>query len=805
MADDYQLSFPWSDVDTAAEYLNCPVVFTEENNVIAASMSGAEIYVLLSDVTHNYNIYAIDAAGRQPCAMTVKPNSTVADVKFSIVDGTTLYIYTLTGGGSTVTVETVDVSASSGSLFWITLSLVDSTWEMDCSYSDIAAAQSANKVILAKAGTNVFYAVGDPTDDGLTVSRTCFDANGAWIDGFIIDSTDDSVTRISPITVTADNVVKYTAQNLSAAQQAQACANIGAAKKLLVTFGMVHGSIVADVSYAEIDAAVAANQVIEAAYGYFRGPMVYMDSDKAVFVTTGLPSDPTIYTLSISSSDVVSGTANAPLLGEIQVSKRADMTSPVGVDASGKLWSVPGGSAALDYITPQMFGAIGDGETDDYDAFVACLSYASTNSVPIKIVSNHFVGTALVFSGVQIVSDYKYTILFPDHVSPLVTIESKTVVNNLRVECDAYNYDTTEAIIGVLVKGSQCRLNNVEVRNVFRGIQVGYSAIGVAYNYFHQCYVRNCAEGIYIIGTGTNGYTNECAFTECTVRIDTTIKTALTTAGLNDRYAVTLERDSSTSKNLNCHRFIDCNVENCFNGFSVRAYYCMFLNNRTDGNNIYYYFHQTNGGYNTVICAHGTAWDSSVQRIYEVNDSNSELRNNFINIRNYPLTIDRMKFPHHSTQYKPTPGSTEKGECYFDTTMGQPQWWTGTTWVGAEPSAVKFTSQNLTASEKAQACENIGAAVEPTVVALSGSTPIVSEAANNTIYEAGECTSLTVSARATNAAFSLKFNSPSQFATDLFLPQGVALPDGFETEANHHYEINVDRDGWACVQSWSLS
>ena len=338
MADDYQLSYPWSDVDTAAAYLNQPVVFTEESDVITASISGAEIYVLLSDITHNYNVYAIDAEGRQPCAMTVKPTSIYADVKFSIVDGTTLYIYTLAGGGSTVTVETVDVSASSGSLFWITLSLVNSTWEMDCSYSDIAAAQLANKVILAKSGTNVFYNVGDPTDDGLTVSRTCFDANGAWIDGFIIDSTDDSVTRISPITVTADNVVKYTAQNLSAAQQAQACENIGAAKKLLVRFAEVHGSIVADVSYAEIDAAVAANQVIEAVYGYFCGPMVYMNSDKVVFVTTGLPNDPTIYTLSITSSDVVSGTANVPLFAGNQATKTPSMTTPIGVDLSGKLW-----------------------------------------------------------------------------------------------------------------------------------------------------------------------------------------------------------------------------------------------------------------------------------------------------------------------------------------------------------------------------------------------------------------------------------------------------------------------------------
>ena len=334
-----------------------------------------------------------------------------------------------------------------------------------------------------------------------------------------------------------------------------------------------------------------------------------------------------------------------------------------------------------DYITPEMFGAVGDGTTDDYLAIYNCLQESSLTGKPVNLIATtYFLNTGITLDGVRMFSNCNSTLLFKDGTSILVTVVSNCTLRGFTIENNAYNYDSFYT--GMLVIGSQNRIDNVYIKKCFRGLQVGYGDNGVAYNYFHQCYVRNCAEGIYVYSTGSTGFTNENAFTECTVRIDGSIKTVLTNKGLNDRYAVVIEKEDSSTNLINSIRFIDCNVEGCFNGFSVRAYYCVFINCRTDAvAGIYYYFHQTRGGYNFVYAANGTGTDGGQQRVYEVGDDNVIRNNNVIMMRNYNFVVERFRMYPRSSASRPTLTSADKGFCLFDSTNNKPIWWTGTKWV----------------------------------------------------------------------------------------------------------------------------
>lgn len=91
--------------------------------------------------------------------------------------------------------------------------------------------------------------------------------------------------------------------------------------------------------------------------------------------------------------------------------------------------------------------------------------------------------------------------------------------------------------------------------------------------------------------------------------------------------------------------------------------------------------------------------------------------------------------------------------------------------------------------------------VNPEVVTLTGTTPVIAEAQDNTIYEAGELTSLTIQSIATGASFIVRFSSPAGTATALTLPSGVYMPSGFTVEPYGRCEINVV-DNFALAAFW---
>ena len=90
---------------------------------------------------------------------------------------------------------------------------------------------------------------------------------------------------------------------------------------------------------------------------------------------------------------------------------------------------------------------------------------------------------------------------------------------------------------------------------------------------------------------------------------------------------------------------------------------------------------------------------------------------------------------------------------------------------------------------------------KPTVVADSVSTSItLASAADNTIYEYGELTALTVTAISNPGSFIIQFTSGDTATTTNF-PASMVFPEAFAAEVNTRYEINCV-NGYALVAGW---
>lgn len=89
---------------------------------------------------------------------------------------------------------------------------------------------------------------------------------------------------------------------------------------------------------------------------------------------------------------------------------------------------------------------------------------------------------------------------------------------------------------------------------------------------------------------------------------------------------------------------------------------------------------------------------------------------------------------------------------------------------------------------------------KPTTSTQAGSSVTIASAADNTIYECGELSSLTITAIANPGDFIIRFTSGATATTTNF-PASMVFPETFAAEANTRYEINVS-NGYALAVGW---
>ena len=118
-------------------------------------------------------------------------------------------------------------------------------------------------------------------------------------------------------------------------------------------------------------------------------------------------------------------------------------------------------------------------------------------------------------------------------------------------------------------------------------------------------------------------------------------------------------------------------------------------------------------------------------------------------------------------------------------------------------AAVLAAMEAMTDAQAEDALDAIGGEATPTTVTDLSSTSItLASAADNTIYEYGELTALTITAITNPGSFIVRFTSGSTPTTTNF-PASMVFPEAFSAEASTRYEINVS-NGYALAVGWAV-
>ena len=112
---------------------------------------------------------------------------------------------------------------------------------------------------------------------------------------------------------------------------------------------------------------------------------------------------------------------------------------------------------------------------------------------------------------------------------------------------------------------------------------------------------------------------------------------------------------------------------------------------------------------------------------------------------------------------------------------------------------IKFAASNSTTFAKTE----IELATNPAVVTSAESTITVAPV-NNTTYQYGTLSSLTISSFSAGITFEIIFDSGSTATVLDTSESNMVLPDGFATEANKHYELSC-RNNYAVIASWTTT
>ena len=240
-----------------------------------------------------------------------------------------------------------------------------------------------------------------------------------------------------------------------------------------------------------------------------------------------------------------------------------------------------------DYVTPEMFGAVGDGVTDDTQAWKRAIA-----SGKVIHANNSYLVTELL----ELDNDvYMDGVLFND-VSTGIKISNKTrhkyVLNVQAKQQTASEYTGVE-----IVNCNNCSFG-LRVKNFYSGIVVNSDANGCAYNAFNSVFVSNSKYHIKLVASN-NGWTNENYF--CNVR-------CLNETGSlykGNEYSVSFDVDNS-NHNLNANSFTDCCFEGTYCAVDFKnAQNNSFKNIRTDGCT-YACISDTESRYNIVEVSYGT-------------------------------------------------------------------------------------------------------------------------------------------------------------------------------------------------------
>ena len=161
------------------------------------------------------------------------------------------------------------------------------------------------------------------------------------------------------------------------------------------------------------------------------------------------------------------------------VDKTAAMTQLVGKDGNGRLWTAPGsgGGGNAYYVTPEDFGALGDGVTDDTSAFEEAIAAADV----LLLTGSYHIDRVTVTKSLEIVGIGGAKIITDAHTSAFTFAPAKKA--QLTMAADYIHDDNTAESFGT-------RLSVDDVSGVVSGDLIYAYATNQPYSYARAYYYK---------------------------------------------------------------------------------------------------------------------------------------------------------------------------------------------------------------------------------------------------------------------------------------------------------------------------
>ena len=376
----------------------------------------------------------------------------------------------------------------------------------------------------------------------------------------------------------------------------------------------------------------------------------------------------------------------------------------------------------LGYVTPQMFGAVGDGIADDTESFLAALE----NGKPIIVPAGTYLVSNLgTITHKEIYGEHRDTTII-NYTGTLV-LEDNCILENLSFVKPAYPESMDDPYL-MNIRAGMNILNNVYIRNYANGILLSNDQAGCCFNKLNNVFIVNSFQHLKLLNEGT-GWVNENTFINVQCRMEGGFKAHCQAyEGYTDLFAVIIDSTEGASFHSNGNVFLQCSTEDCFNGIFCKGNTNTFIGHRFEGNvvafdNPYTPFSRNNiviGGYEAFSKERFRCLNENGEYVYStqflkqeaplfvqelrIHDGNGNVQKSgiFYNNRAYEFWFrdkhvfsadasGKVNFLHQdvkdfvchlsNTANRPTDAVT--GQMIYDYTLKLPLWFDGTNWKDA--------------------------------------------------------------------------------------------------------------------------
>lgn len=162
-----------------------------------------------------------------------------------------------------------------------------------------------------------------------------------------------------------------------------------------------------------------------------------------------------------------------------------------------------------DYVTPEMFGAVGDGIEDDTSALQTAINYAVQNSVLLRADKRYAISDTIV-----IMCDANITgvIVYTATTGEAVKIGDGTNLLRKKIYLNVSAGTVPNAATGVLITNiKNCEIEFGYIYGFYNGVVVKADSEGTGYNKFKINYIYRYKFGLTLINAN-NGWVNENVF-----------------------------------------------------------------------------------------------------------------------------------------------------------------------------------------------------------------------------------------------------------------------------------------------------